>query len=192
LLAFRLLGVETGQEGPDAEVELVVGGDPGQQAGELDGVGELARGQGGEKGPHAADELVAGLGVGAGPGDFQGDEPQDVGQQGIDGADHGLVGEARGPQDTIDGLAEAQAVGAEPGLLEGEGDHGGVGQQVVADVLAEGGQLLGPVAGGVGLQVQAGVDLVDEPVDQVRLAADAVVEVWVPGIRSPHATCAYS
>ena len=67
--------------------------------GQLDGVGELAGGQGGEEGPHAADELVAGLGVGAGPGDLQGDEAQDVGQQGIDGADHGLVGEPGRPQD---------------------------------------------------------------------------------------------
>ena len=76
---------------------------------------ELPGGQGGEEGPHAADELVAGLRGGAGPGDVQGDEPHDVGQQGIDGADHGLVGEPRRPQDTIDGIAEAQAVGARPG-----------------------------------------------------------------------------
>jgi NADPH:quinone reductase-like Zn-dependent oxidoreductase len=41
------VGVEAGQEGADAELELVVGGDPGQQRGELDGVGELARWQGG-------------------------------------------------------------------------------------------------------------------------------------------------
>jgi hypothetical protein len=58
------VGVEAGEEGADAELELVVGGDPGQQRGELDVVGELARGEGGEKGPHAADELVA-LGVAA-------------------------------------------------------------------------------------------------------------------------------
>ena len=139
-------------------------------------VGELAGGEGGEEGPHAADELVAGLGVGAGAWDLQGDEPQDVGQQGIDGADHGLVGETGRPQDTIDGLAQAQAMRAEAGLLEGVGHHGGVGEQVGPDGLAEGGQLLGPVTGGVRLQVQVGVDLVDEPVDQIRLAADAVVE----------------
>ena len=35
------------------------------------------------------------------------------------------------------------------GLLEGVGDHGRVGEQVGTD-LAEGGELLGPVAGGVG------------------------------------------
>jgi hypothetical protein len=103
-------------------------------------------------------------------------EPQDVGQQRIDGADHGLVGEACRPQDAIDGLAEPEAVGAEAGLLEGEGDDSGVGEQVGADLLAQGGQLLGPVPGGVGVQVQAGIHLVDEPVDQVGFAADAVVE----------------
>jgi hypothetical protein len=73
------VSVEAGQEGPDAELELVVGGDAGQLGGQLDGVGELAGGQGGEEGLHAADELVAGRRVGAGSGDFQGDEPQDVG-----------------------------------------------------------------------------------------------------------------
>src|SRR5215216_5160075 len=109
---FWLLGVEAGQEGADAELELVVGGDAGQQRGQLDVVGELARREGGEEGPHAADELVAGLGVGAGPGDLEGDEPKDVGQQGIDDADHGLVGEPGGPQGAIDGFAQAQAVGA--------------------------------------------------------------------------------
>src|SRR4029450_5673245 len=114
---------------------------------QLDGVGELARGEGGEKGPHATDILVAGLGVGAGPGDLQGDEAQDVGPQGIDGADDGLVGEPGRPQDVVDGFAQAQAVGAEAGLLEGVGDDGRVGEQVLADLLAEGGQLLGPVAG---------------------------------------------
>src|ERR671912_1622657 len=103
---FWLLGVEAGQEGSDAELELVVGGDPGQLRGQFDGVEELARWQGGEEGPHAADELVAGLRGGAGAGDLQGDEPQDVGQQGIDDADHGLVGEPGRPQDAIDGLAE--------------------------------------------------------------------------------------
>ena len=36
--------------------------------------------------------------------------------------------------------------------------------------------MLGPVAGGVGLEGEAGVDLVDEPVDQIRLAADMGVE----------------
>jgi hypothetical protein len=51
-----------------------------------------------------------------------------------------------------------------------------VGEQVGADLLAEGGQLLGPVAGGVGIQGKAGVDLVDEPVDQVGLAVDVGVE----------------
>ena len=145
-------------------------------AGQLDGVGELARWQGGEEGPHATDELVAGLGVGAGPGDFQGDEPQDVGQQRVDGADHRLVGEPRGPQHAIDRFAQAQAVGAQAGLLEGEGDHRGVGEQVGADVPAEGGQLLGPVAARVGMQVQAGIDLVDQPVDQVGLAAHMGVQ----------------
>src|SRR5688500_431255 len=73
------VGLEAGQEGVDAELELVVGGDPGQLRGQLDGVGELAGWQGGEKGPHAADELVAGLRGGAGPGNLQGDEAQDVG-----------------------------------------------------------------------------------------------------------------
>jgi hypothetical protein len=112
--------------------------------------GNSPGGEGGEKGPHAADELVAGPGVGAGPGDFEGDEAQDVGQQRVDGADGGLVGEPGRPQDVVDGLAQAQAVGAEAGLLKGVGDDGGVGEQVLADLLAEGGQLLGPVAGGVG------------------------------------------
>jgi hypothetical protein len=120
----------------DAELELVVGGDAGQQRGELDVVGELAGWEGGEEGPHAAHELVAGLRVGAGAGHFQGDEPQDVGQKGLDGADHGLVGEAGGPQDTIDRFAKTQAVGSEAGLLEGEGNHGGVGEQMFADGLA--------------------------------------------------------
>jgi hypothetical protein len=67
-------------------------------------------------------------------------------------------------------------VGAEAGLLEGVGDDRGVGEQLVADGLAEGGELLGPVAGGVGLDGEAGVDLVDEPVDQIRLAADMGVQ----------------
>jgi hypothetical protein len=62
VVGCRLLGLEAGQEDPDAELELVVGGDPCQQGGELDGVGELARGQGGEEAVEAADELVAGLG----------------------------------------------------------------------------------------------------------------------------------
>jgi hypothetical protein len=118
--------------------------------------GNSPGGEGGEEGPHAADELVAGLRVGPGPGDLQGDEPQDVGEQGVDGADHGLVGEARGPQDTVDRFAQAQAVGAKAGPLQREGDHGGVGEQVGADRAGEGGELLGPVAGGVGVQVQAG------------------------------------
>jgi hypothetical protein len=51
-----------------------------------------------------------------------------------------------------------------------------VGEQVGADGLAEGGQLLGPVGGRVGVQLQAGVDLVDEPFDQVGLAAHVGVE----------------
>src|SRR4029453_16259139 len=55
-------------------------------------------------------------------------------------------------------------------VREGEGDHGGVGEQVGADGLAERGELLGPVTGQVGVQVQACVDLVDEPVDQGGLA----------------------
>jgi hypothetical protein len=67
-------------------------------------------------------------------------------------------------------------VGVEAGLLEGVGDHGGVGEQVLADLPAEGGQLLGPVADGVEVQGEAGVDLVDEPVDQVRLATDMGIE----------------
>jgi hypothetical protein len=41
------LGLEAGQEGTDAELELVVGGDPGQRRGQLDGVGKLARREGG-------------------------------------------------------------------------------------------------------------------------------------------------
>jgi hypothetical protein len=61
-------------------------------------------------------------------------------------------------------------------LLQGQGNHGGVGEQLGADVPADGGQLLGPVAGGVGVQLQAGIDLVDQPVDQVGLAADMGVE----------------
>ena len=67
-------------------------------------------------------------------------------------------------------------MGAEAGLLEGVGDDGGVGEQVVADLLAEGGQLLGPVAGAVQVQGEAGVDLVDEPIDQIRLAPDMGVQ----------------
>jgi hypothetical protein len=39
---------------------------------------------------------------------------------------------------------------------EDEGDHGGVGEQVSVDLLAEGGQLLGPVAGGIGFEGEAG------------------------------------
>jgi hypothetical protein len=138
--------------------------------------GKSPGGEGGEEGPHAADELVAGLRGGAGAGDLQGDEPQDVGEQGVDDPDHGLVGEARGRQDTVDRFAQAQAVGAKAGPLQREGDHGGVGEQVGADRAGEGGELLGPVAGGVGVQVQAGVDLVDEPVEQVGLAPDVGVE----------------
>jgi hypothetical protein len=41
------LCVEAGEEGADAELELVVGGDPGQQGGQVDGMGELARREGG-------------------------------------------------------------------------------------------------------------------------------------------------
>jgi hypothetical protein len=102
-------------------------------------------------------------GVGAGAGDLQGDEPQDVGQQGIDDADGGLVGESGRPQHPVDGLAQPQAVGAEAGLLEGVGDDGGVGEELGADPVADGGQLFGPILGGVGVEV-------DEPVDQVGLA----------------------
>ena len=76
--------------------------------------------------------------------------PKDVGQHRVDDADHGLVGEPGRPQDAVDGLAQAQAVRAEPGLLQGQGNHGGVGEQLGADVPADGGQLLGPVAGGSG------------------------------------------
>jgi hypothetical protein len=43
------VGVEAGQEGADAELELVVGGDPGQLGGQLDGVGELAGGRAAKK-----------------------------------------------------------------------------------------------------------------------------------------------
>jgi hypothetical protein len=75
-------------------------------------VGELVRREGGEEGAEAADEPVAGLGVGAGAGDLQGDEPEDVGEQGVDGPDHGLVGEAGRAQHRVDGRAQAQAVGA--------------------------------------------------------------------------------
>jgi hypothetical protein len=169
-------GAEPGDEGADAELELVVGGDAGQQRGQRDGVGELARGQGGEEGVEAADELVAGLGVGAGPGDLQGDEAQDVGQQGVDGADHGLVGEPGRAQHAVDRLAQPQAVRAQAGLLDREGDHGGVGEQVGADIPADGGQLLGPVPGRVGVELEAGVDLVDQPLDQVVLATHVGVE----------------
>ena len=42
---FWLLGLEAGQEGADAELELVVGRDAGQQRGEFDVVGELAGGK---------------------------------------------------------------------------------------------------------------------------------------------------
>ena len=44
-----MLGLEAGQEDADAELELVVGGDPCQQGGELDGVGELAGGRAAKK-----------------------------------------------------------------------------------------------------------------------------------------------
>ena len=37
-----MLGVEAGQEGADAELELVVGGDAGQLGGQVDGVGDFA------------------------------------------------------------------------------------------------------------------------------------------------------
>jgi hypothetical protein len=73
VIEFRLLGPEAGEEGADAELESVVGGDAGQQRGELDVLWELAWWQGGEEGPHAADELVAGLRVGAGGADFLAD-----------------------------------------------------------------------------------------------------------------------
>ena len=53
---------------------------------------------------------------------------------------------------------------------------GGMGEQVGPDGLAEGGQLLGPVAGAVQFKGKAGVDLVDESVDQIGLAADMGVE----------------
>jgi hypothetical protein len=43
------LGVEAGEEGVDAELELVVGGDAGQERGELDVVGELAGGRAAKK-----------------------------------------------------------------------------------------------------------------------------------------------
>ena len=139
-------------------------------------MGELARREGGEEAVEAADELVAGLRVGAGAGDLEGDEPQDVGEQGVHGADHGLVGEPDRPEHAVDGLTQAQAVGAEAGLLDGEGDHGRVGEQLGADVPADGGQLLGPVPGRVGVELEARVDLVDQPVDQVGLAAHVGVE----------------
>jgi hypothetical protein len=119
-------------------------------------VGELARGQGGEEAVEAADELVAGLGVGAGPGDLQGDEAQDVGEQGVDGADHGLVGEPGRAQHAVDRLAQPQAVRAQARLLDREGDHGGVGEQVGADVPADRGQLLGPVRRRVRVELEAG------------------------------------
>jgi hypothetical protein len=110
-----LLGVEAGQERSDAELELVVGGAPGQQRSQLDVVGELAGGRAAKKAHMRRTNSSLVCGVVPAPGDLQGDEPHDVGQQGIDGADHGLVGEPRRPQDTIDGIAEAQAVGAWPG-----------------------------------------------------------------------------
>jgi hypothetical protein len=47
----------------------------------------------------------------------------------MDDADHGLVGEPGRPQDAIDGLAQAQAMRAEAGLLEGVGDDGGLGSR---------------------------------------------------------------
>jgi hypothetical protein len=43
------LGLEAGQEGADAELELVVGGDPGQLRGQLDGMGELPGGRAAKK-----------------------------------------------------------------------------------------------------------------------------------------------
>jgi hypothetical protein len=51
-----------------------------------------------------------------------------------------------------------------------------VGEELGTNRLADGGQLLGPVLGGVGVEVDAGVDLVDEPVDQLGLAPDMGVE----------------
>jgi hypothetical protein len=57
---------------------------------------------------------------------FQGDEPQDIGQQGVDGADDRVIGEACGPQDPIDRLAQPQSVGSQARLLQREGNHGGM------------------------------------------------------------------
>jgi Domain of unknown function (DUF4386) len=51
-----------------------------------------------------------------------------------------------------------------------------VGEQVGADVPADGGQLLGPVGRRVGVELEPGVDLVDQPLDQVVLAAYVGVE----------------
>jgi hypothetical protein len=60
-------------------------------------------------------------------------------------------------------------VGAQAGLLERVGDHGGVGEQVVADVLTEGGQLPRPVAGGVGASgAIAFMALSGVPLDRLR------------------------
>jgi hypothetical protein len=49
VLRLGLLGLEAGEEGADAELELVVGGDQGQQRGQLDGVGELTGGRAAKK-----------------------------------------------------------------------------------------------------------------------------------------------
>lgn len=49
------------------------------------------------------------------PGRPPGRRTHDVGQQRIDGADHGLDGEPRRPQDVVDRIAEAQPVRARPG-----------------------------------------------------------------------------
>ena len=102
------MGDEAGEEGTQAELELVVAGEAGEQRSELDMVREPVRRQRGEEGAQAADELVIAVVVRAGAWRLERDEPEDVGVQRRDGTDNGLVGEAGRPQHVVDGFTEAQ------------------------------------------------------------------------------------
>ena len=75
------MGDEAGEEGAQAELELVVAGEAGEQRSELDVVGEPVRRQHGEEGAQAPDELVIAVVVCAGAWRLERDEPEDVGVQ---------------------------------------------------------------------------------------------------------------
>ncbi len=139
-------------------------------------VGKSSRRQRTEVGAKATDELVVALLIGLGARCFQRDEPENVGEQRVHRADDGLVGEPRRPQDVVDRLTKAEPVWPESRLMERQRDDRRVVEKLLAERLADRSELIGPVGGGIDGEVEAGVDLIDQAIDQVGFALHVRVQ----------------